>query len=234
MCYNEFIYEINREIHCNMAKKKTRKTKNKKITNTRLPEIFAIVFVAISIFYIVSMFSESTGAVGNWLKNFTLGLFSASGYIFPFILLILGSNLIVEKRIVKYRKYYIVISVMMLVFSAFLQLFTDFTAGQTIFETIGSLFTDGTDLIGGGVFGGLLTLALSALLGSAGTGILYGAVYLICAVILFNISVIDLFKSLKEKIAESRAKRKLEKENRKNEPAPVIVKADKKTEKPKE
>lgn len=220
-----------------MAKKKTKKTKEKKISNTRLPEIFAIIFVAISIFYIVSMFSVSTGAVGNWLKNFTLGLLSASGYIFPFMLLILGSNLIVEKRIVKYRKYYIVVTVMMLVFSAFLQLLTDFPMGQTIFETIGTLYTDATDLIGGGVLGGLITIALSSLLGSVGTGILYGAIYLICAVILFNISVIDLFNSLKEKITENRAKRKLEKENRKKEEkasAPVIINSNKKIEKPKE
>ena len=87
-----------------MAKKKTKKTKKTKepkITNTRLPEILAIVFVAISLYYIVSMFSASAGAIGSWLKTVSLGLFSASGYIIPFMLLAIGTNLIVEKRIFK-------------------------------------------------------------------------------------------------------------------------------------
>ena len=213
-----------------MAKKKTKKTKEKPISNTRLPEVFAIIFVAVSIFYIVSMFSESTGAIGGWLKTFTLGLLSVSGYILPFMLLILGTNLITEKRIFKYRKYYIVVAVMMIVFSAFLQLFADFTTSEALFETIGDLYTDGTDLIGGGVIGGLLTLALSSLLGPVGTGILYGAVYLICAVLLFNISVIQLFNSVKDTLARKREERKAKKETQEIE-APVISSPKKKAEK---
>lgn len=213
-----------------MAKKKTKKTKEKPISNTRLPEVFAIIFVAVSIFYIVSMFSESTGAIGGWLKTFTLGLLSVSGYILPFMLLILGTNLITEKRIFKYRKYYIVVAVMMIVFSAFLQLFADFTTSEALFETIGDLYTDGTDLIGGGVIGGLLTLALSSLLGPVGTGILYGAVYLICAVLLFNISVIQLFNSVKDTLARKREERKSKKETQEIE-APVISTPKKKAEK---
>ena len=213
-----------------MAKKKTKKTKEKPISNTRLPEVFAIIFVAVSIFYIVSMFSESTGAIGGWLKTFTLGLLSVSGYILPFMLLILGTNLITEKRIFKYRKYYIVVAVMMIVFSAFLQLFADFTTSEALFETIGDLYTDGTDLIGGGVIGGLLTLALSSLLGPVGTGILYGAVYLICAVLLFNISVIQLFNSVKDTLARKREERKSKKETQEIE-APVISTPKKRAEK---
>ncbi len=213
-----------------MAKKKTKKTKEKPISNTRLPEVFAIIFVAVSIFYIVSMFSESTGAIGGWLKTFTLGLFSVSGYILPFMLLILGTNLITEKRIFKYRKYYIVVAVMMIVFSAFLQLFADFTTSEALFETIGDLYTDGTDLIGGGVIGGLLTLALSSLLGPVGTGILYGAVYLICAVLLFNISFIQLFNSVKDTLARKREERKAKKETQEIG-APVISSPKKKAEK---
>ena len=213
-----------------MAKKKTKKTKEKPISNTRLPEVFAIIFVAVSIFYIVSMFSESTGAIGGWLKTFTLGLLSVSGYILPFMLLILGTNLITEKRIFKYRKYYIVVAVMMIVFSAFLQLFADFTTSEALFETIGDLYTDGTDLIGGGVIGGLLTLALSSLLGPVGTGILYGAVYLICAVLLFNISFIQLFNSVKDTLARKREERKSKKETQEIE-APVISTPKKKAEK---
>ena len=213
-----------------MAKKKTKKTKEKPISNTRLPEVFAIIFVAVSIFYIVSMFSESTGAIGGWLKTFTLGLFSVSGYILPFMLLILGTNLITEKRIFKYRKYYIVVAVMMIVFSAFLQLFADFTVSEALFETIGDLYTDGTDLIGGGVIGGLLTLALSSLLGPVGTGILYGAAYLICAVLLFNISVIQLFNSVKDTLARKREERKAKNETQEIE-TPVISTPKKKAEK---
>ena len=222
-----------REICFKMAKKKTKKTKKTKepkITNTRLPEILAIVFVAISLYYIVSMFSASAGAIGGWLKTVSLGLFSASGYIIPFMLLAIGTNLIVEKRIFKLRKYYITISVLLLVFSAFIQLFSDFTTPETFVATLKLLYSDGVNLLGGGVFGGLLTLGLSKLLGSVGTGILYGAICLICAVILFNISLIQLSVSVKnaiiKKFAEIKAA-KIEAEKELEE-TPVVSPSPKK------
>ena len=173
-----------------MAKKKTKKTKEKKvIANTRIPEILAIVFVAFSLYYFTAMFfTESAGALGNWIKTFTLGLISVPGYLCPILLLVIGSNLIIEKRIFKFRKYYIITGVLMLVFSASLQLLSNYEAQETFIDTIRVLYTDGSTLTGGGVIGGLFHLALS-FMGKAGTSILYIATFLICGVILFNNSI---------------------------------------------
>ena len=197
-----------------MAKKKTKKTKKTKepkITSTRLPEILAIIFVAISLYYIASMFSASAGTLGNWIKTVSLGLFSVSAYILPFMLLVIGTNLIVEKRIFKFKKHYITIAVMLLMVSSFIQLFSNFEVQPSFIQNLKLLYSDGVNLLGGGVFGGLLTLGLTNILGSVGTGILYGAICLICAVILFNISLIQLFVSLKNAISKKIAKMKEEK-----------------------
>ncbi len=198
-----------------MAKKKTKKTKEKKvIKNTRIPEILAIVFVAFSLYYFTAMFfTESAGALGNWIKAFTLGLVSVPGYLFPIMLLIIGTNLIIEKRIFKFRKYYIAIGVIMLVFSASLQLLSNFEAKETFAETVAAFYTNGIDLDGGGVIGGLFHSALS-FMGDAGAAIIYIATYLICGVILFNISLIQLFASIKNSLAKKLAEIKAMKENK--------------------
>ena len=100
---------------------------------------------------------------------------------------------------------------MLLMVSSFIQLFSAFEVQPSFIENIKLLYSDGVNLLGGGVFGGLLTLGLTNILGSVGTGILYGAICLICAVILFNISLIQLFVSVKNAIIKKIAKMKEEK-----------------------
>ena len=73
-------------------------------------------------------------------------------------------------------------------------------------------------VIGGGVIGGLFHLALS-FMGNAGSAIIYIATFLICSVILFNISVIQLFTSIKDAILKKIAAAKASKE-KKEEAAP--------------
>jgi len=104
-----------------MADKKKKTNKRKKIeTNQKsiLPEIIAIAFVAISFFVIFTMFSDSTGYVGSVIKDILLGLFSFSAFVIPFVVLILGTNLIIEKQIKKYRYIYVASGVVLLIISA--------------------------------------------------------------------------------------------------------------------
>ena len=87
-----------------MATRKTTKKKTPvKANKSILPEVIAIIIVALSLFVAASMYTNGTGAVGLGIKNIFLGIFGLTAYLVPLLILVLGSNLIIEKRIVKYR-----------------------------------------------------------------------------------------------------------------------------------
>lgn len=198
-----------------MAKKISKKKNVKVVKKSFLPEIMSITFVAFSFYYIASMFTDKAGAVGNAIKSFTLGVLSVPGYIMPFVILILGTNLIIEKRIDKFRSKYILAGILMLTFSAVLQLFTPYEAQETFIDTIKTLYLDATEITGGGVLGGLVTIFITKIIGSAGAGILYFATYAVCVTMLFNVSILAGLKGLFNKI---KTKIELKKENKKIKP----------------
>ena len=61
-----------------MAKTKRKNNKTKIEQNTMTCEIISIVFVAISIFFLISMWTDKGGALGSMIKNLFLGIFSIS------------------------------------------------------------------------------------------------------------------------------------------------------------
>lgn len=177
-----------------MADKKKKTNKNKKVeTNKKsmVPEIAAIIFVAISFFVIVTMFSNGTGYIGSLIKDLLLGLFSFAAYIIPFVILAIGTNLIVEKQIKKYRYIYISSGIILLIISALFEYFSGNVHEGSFIETLTELYTGGMIISGGGIFGGLINIGLSSLIGSAGTMIVYIAAILICIIIVTRISIID-------------------------------------------
>ena len=207
-------------------KKKTPKgNKNKKIDTTSksiMPEITAIAFVAISFFVIVTMFSDDTGYIGTWIKHLLMGLFSFSAYIIPFVALILGTNLIIEKQIKKYRHLYIAAGIILLVISGLFEYFSGNVYKNGFGKTLAELYTGGLNLNGGGVLGGILNMGLSGLIGSTGTIIVYIAVILICLIVITRISFVDnaekCAKSIKntaEQYIQQHELEKLEKKEKK-------------------
>ena len=177
-----------------MAAKKKKNKKESKIQTTKksiLPEIVAVAFVAVAFFLIAAMFTSGTGYIGGIIRDVLLGLFSFSAFMVPFLVLALGTNLIIEKQIKKYRYIYVTLGVILLTISALFEFFSGTTHDNGFFETLGELYISGTSVSGGGVFGGLINIALSKLIGATGTMIVYIAGILISVVIIFRISLVD-------------------------------------------
>ena len=196
-----------------MAKKKrTKKDKQIIQQKTYLPEIFSVVLVASSIFLFATMFiGDGTGPIGQIIKSILLGLFSYSAYLFPFYFIAIGTNLIIEKRIYKYRSKFIYILVMFLTLNAFIHFFADFGEYENLAKEISKYYTGATAGDGGGVFGGLLDLLFNKIVGPTGAMIVYISSFAIFTILLFKISIIDFVKSsvvkFKSFIAEQKEKK---------------------------
>ena len=214
-----------------MANKKKNTKTSKKIESNKksiAPEIAAVIFVAISFFVIITMFSNSTGSVGIIIKDLLLGLFSFSAYIVPFVVLALGTNLIIEKQIKKYRYIYISTGLILLIISALFEYFSGNIHENGFFQTIAELYTGGTILNGGGVFGGLINMALGVL-GPSGTMIVYIAGLIICVIVITRISIIDnaekCAKNIKSSAELHKQQREQEKQKKKEQKLQAIKNA---------
>lgn len=204
-----------------MANKKKKTNKQPKIEANKksiLPEIVAVAFVAIAFFSIAAMFTDSTGYIGAIIKDIFLGLFSFSAFFLPFMILAIGTNLIIEKQITRYRYIYISIGIILLIISAMFEFFTGNAHENGFIETIGELYVGGSIITGGGVFGGLINICLSSLIGSVGTVIVYISGILICTIVIFRISLIDnaekCAKSIKLAAEQHKQQRELEKQEK--------------------
>ncbi len=211
-----------------MAKTKRKSTKSNIPQDNITTEITSIVFVAISIFFLISMWSDKGGALGSIIKNFFLGVFSFTSYLLPLLFIAIGTNLVIEKRIVKYRYIYICVFVLSLSVCSILNFFTPIVKG-TLGEMISSLYINGQIHVGGGVICGLIDNLFRNIIGD-GALIVYISSILISLTIMFKFSINDFLTNELTKIKESASKkketRKIEKINKKTKKAiesfPVI------------
>ena len=200
-----------------MAKKTTKKKNEKKNspvqTKTYMPEVLSVVTVALSVFVIASLFiGEGTGPVGAFIRQLFLGLFSYSAYFIPFYMIVLGTNLIIEKRIYKHRAKYIYVAVLLITLSSFIHYFFEGSEYVNLAKSISEFYTEAVIGNGGGVFGGLINLLFTSIIGRTGAILVYIAVFVIFFVLLFKFSLIEFTKAIVEKIKISANERRLAKE----------------------
>lgn len=202
-----------------MAKSTHSKTKKKKTTVKvgNKADIATIIFVAVSIFFIFTMFTDSTGAVGGFLKNIILGIFSYSGYLLPIYTLALGTNLVIEKRIFKYKYTFIWLGIFLILISCGTQFLSASEITGTFKDKTVQFYTDGTLGIGGGVLGGWINLFIYGLLGKIGSAIFYIALLVITAISIFGIKPSDIILSIKDGIIARKKQRAEIQKSRENE-----------------
>ncbi len=197
-----------------MAKTKKKSSKQKVTQNSLTPEIISIIFVAVSIFFFISVFTDKGGYLGSFIRNVFLGVFSYGAYVLPVLFIAIGSNLMIEKRIVKYRYIYICISIITLSVCAIAGYFTPLTGG-TIAQMVSSLYINGQIHTGGGVIAGLIDILLRNLIGG-GALVVYIASILICLTVMFKFSISAFIASNAQKMKENLQKKKERREKKKD------------------
>ena len=199
---------------------------------TRGAEVRGIVFIAASLFVVISLYFNVTGTVGTWVKKLVLGLFGWPAYVlFVFVLWQIVKVFIKKEN--DRPVYKIWLTGLLMVFASVLwgTLHGDGEWNHdTFFEGLESLYEFGGEGKGGGVIGGLLCVGLTKLVDNVGTIILSVAVMLILLVILTGVSVSNVIKKIGAYIKKNRdnISEKLDEEV---EELPAITKRERKTSK---
>ncbi len=117
-------------------------------------EIILILTLLASILSLISILGIG-GIVGKYFRTFIFGTMGLLGYFFPFVLFFIG------------------------IYFIFMGLFQLLFYGNSDFSIIEMYFHCATTTLGGGLFGALLTIPLSSIIGVAGTCVILLAVFLI-------------------------------------------------------
>ncbi len=186
-----------------MAREVSKKKRTSSTKASRKPkkqvncDIIAIIMIAVGIFVGVSMFTDITGIVGQWIKSLILGLFGGTGYILCFAMIACSVYYMFNREIGKYRGKSIMASILLLCICVLWHVADDVKAGEGILDTVNSLWTNGINGEGGGLIGGIIGLPMYSLLSFWGSIIVLIPIMLILIICIFEISLAGVAKFFK-------------------------------------
>lgn len=210
-----------------MAQAKNKKSKSKKATGTEsrarqkareiqekrkadkrvVDEIWAIITIAIGIFFAVSIFTSGAGQLGVILSNFMLGVFGRIAEALPFILIVFGILLFAKATShFNLKTFLLFLLLLIMICSAWSIHFID--KSDISFSAIKNFYITGQDLTSGGVIGMLVASLLVKWLGEIGSYIFTVAGIIICLMLVINTPISRGLMTISEKLEE----RKLSKE----------------------
>ncbi len=183
------------------AKAKPRTAKSKKPPakqKTLSGEIKGIILIALGIFLAFAFLTETTGAIGTFIRSLCYGLFGVSIAISCIFIILTGAYVFVDKIGEKNSFRYILLSILIVITSILSALFTGEPelSGNSLAEVVTALWNSGIDGSGGGLIGGGICYILTSLIGTAGTWVLSIAAELILIILLTGISLEKLFMSI--------------------------------------
>lgn len=195
-----------------MAKRKRRKTKESNFQySTELKGLFLVLVGLIGF--------GSFGIVGKFVKNFAIFMFGNWWALLLVIFVLLGAYMVAKRKMPDLLTsrligiYMIVIA--LLLFSHLNYLETESAKGMDIVKnTVDNIMVsvNNTELLretGGGVIGALFAFVFVSLFGQTGTNVVVIVLTIFGIIMLFNITISDVFESMRERHEES-------KENRRN------------------
>lgn len=163
-------------------------------------EIFAICAIALCMYLLICIYSNAGGFVGSWIKKIIMGLAGTCAYILPFataaLLIYSLCNRHKESNKAKYIMSYSAVAVLGAIF-------------QRIFASDvppAEWFANGSaGGISGGFVGGALTAVLS-IFGTAGSYLILFCALIVLVILIFNISLAGIFDSVRLMVRELGAK----------------------------
>lgn len=203
------------------AKKKNTKTKNTTGTESKarqkareiqeqrkadkrvVDEIWAIITIAIGIFFAVSIFTNGAGQLGSILKHGMEGIFGHIAEVLPFILIIFGILLFAKATShFNLRTGLLFLLLLVMICSAWSIHFVDPTDTSISFSDIKGFYESGKDLTSGGVIGMIIASLLVKWLGEAGSYIFTIAAIVICLLLIINTPISRGLSKISEKVEE--------------------------------
>ncbi|NMB08886.1 MAG: DNA translocase FtsK [Tissierellia bacterium] len=190
--------------------------KNKKSKNHNR-EILGVIIIFIGLLSAISLFSNKTGIIGNFLRNTFFTLLGFGAYIFPIIIISLGLLLIINRFNVNgdAKSIYILI-----IFLSFITLIDIKNHSQNSFSAnISKALELSKEGFGGGIIGATFGYASFKLFGSIGSYIIISLIIFVSAILFTEIKIKDIFKrdKIKFKTGEKKIIKRPKKAIEKNE-----------------
>nr|WP_315019708.1 DNA translocase FtsK [uncultured Aminipila sp.] len=191
--------------------KKPAQTKN--MTGSRVKdEIWAIIIIAIGVFFALSIQTKAAGELGVVIKNFFLGCFGQVAIILPYYLILYGILLLLKKTTHINKRSAVLLLITFLMFSIiFSGRYIDVNKISFAYVDFLSWFKAGIKLANGGAIGMFLALIVIVAVGTTGLYIFATLVIIVCLMLIINTPIsqfIDNYKikkQVKKEIADQAA-----------------------------
>lgn len=174
-------------------------------------EVAGVSLILASIFIYISLFSKSSGIIGEKIRILFLGIFGLGAYVLPILIIILGVALV-------YRKNEMQVNLKFYSFCMFLlaTLIALFIANYEVVEGADAKWLDavkysyslGSLNAGGGAVGGFFGYAFVKLFGMIGTIAIVVSLYLIAIIMFTEISFVSIFDYIKQSVLNIYARTK--------------------------
>lgn len=186
------------------AKKKKNEATGR--TKTLSNEIKGIIIVAAGIFLAFAFLTEATGTIGAFIKNICYGLFGMSISISCIFIIATGVMAFFDKTGEKNTFRYVLLALLIAVTSIIVPMATGYKTftEQTFTANIAALWQNGKASVGGGVIGGGLCALMNLFIGPAGTWVVTIAAEIILIILLTEISLEKVFRSIGGAISRRR------------------------------
>ena len=161
-------------------------------------EIKGILIIACGVFLTFAFLTETTGAVGSFVKDVFYGLLGMASAISCIFIVLTGFNVFVNKDGSGNVPRFFLLAGLMVSTSILVCLFssdTSFVEGGFVDQVV-TLYRNGIQSHGGGILGGGLCKILVKLIGITGTWVLAIASELILGILLTGISIEALFRKI--------------------------------------
>lgn len=192
------------------SSKKARKTQESQVrskTGSRVrDEIWALIILALGVFLLIALQTNTAGEFGLILSNFFKGCFGRIAYVLPYYIILYGILLFAKRTVHITGRSVFFLSVIFLMVSIInASGYIDSLTIEIWPMAFGEFFDAGVARTGGGLVGTIFALLLMKAFGKVGLWIFALVIICICFLLVINTPVSQFIESMREK----RARRKV-------------------------
>ncbi|GAA0783370.1 FtsK/SpoIIIE family DNA translocase [Hathewaya limosa] len=193
------------------------KSKKAKITKEN-KDIKGIILIAVGVLMLFSLISiffqdSSPGIIGKFIRNVLFTFLGVGAYILPFVLFFIGKCFIVKKGKIEFNtRFYSIVTTIINTLVLIQMVKLNKFASENILDTFSNFYNSNT-IIHGGFLSYILIAPVKFLIGNVGVYVICICVYIINAIILFDLSIGDVFINFKGNVKSKKKniKNKLQK-----------------------
>ena len=190
--------------------KKVRKVQEAEVrskTGSRVrDEIWALIILALGVFLLIALQTNTAGEFGNILSAFLKGCFGIIAFVLPYYLILYGILLFAKRTVHITARSIIFLSVIFLMVAIINSSRYIDTATLDLWPmAFGEFFDAGVGLTGGGIVGTIFAELLMKAFGTVGLWIFAILVICICLLLVINTPVSQFIENMREKRARKKA-----------------------------